>query len=443
MLILRHETHTFVCFTAILHSPHEEPPVKAHRVLPFLALAGFAAACQDTPLAPRQALPGAPSAATVPLDSGYIMRDGNPMKVVFEIRGGRALFEGDIDLGPAGEIATSVAELRRRAEPETGADGPRLGVVTSNLSRRWNFGVVPYVIESTVPNQSRITGAIAHIEQSVHGMDFVPRTSQGSWIIFRRTTDPNICGSSPLGRQGGGQVVLINDSCGQGTAIHEILHSLGFWHEQSRCDRDSYVSILWNNIESGRSSQFDKYCSGASTVFAYDEGSIMHYPSNAFGIQVNGVRQQTIQSLRGLGHLMGQRSGLSTQDTYTIDWMYQPYAPQVTSVTYPGGTPTIAWNASSGAAGYGVNLVIVYEEYNDYENTSNVYDYTSDFVGSTTGLALQDTQHPYTGTHQCVVYSSIYGSISYTYWYEIYASYPSGVGSRAIRWAAAVAPASC
>lgn len=417
--------------------------MKTHRILPLLALAGLVAACQDAPLAPPQALPEAPSAASVPLDSGYVMREGSPMKVVFVIQGGRAIFEGDIDLGPAEEVARSVEELRSRALPETDADGPRFGVVTSNLSRRWSSGVVPYVIESTVPNQSRITSAIAHIEQSVHGMDFVPRTSQGSWIIFRRTTDPAICGSSPLGRQGGGQVVLINDNCGMGTAIHEILHSLGFWHEQSRCDRDSFVSILWNNIESGRSSQFDKYCSGASTVFAYDEGSIMHYPSNAFGVTVNGVRQQTIQSLRGLGHLMGQRSGLSTQDIYSIDWMYQPYAPQGVSVTYPGGTPTIAWNASSGATGYGVSLVVVYEEYNDYENTSNVYDYDWRSVGSTTGLALQDTQHPYTGTHQCVAYSSINGSISYTYWYELHASYPSGVGSRAIRWPAAVAPASC
>lgn len=46
-------------------------------------------------------------------------------------------------------------------------------------------------------------------------------------------------------------VTLGNGCLRKGTVMHEILHALGFWHEQSRADRDSYVTINWSNIQKG------------------------------------------------------------------------------------------------------------------------------------------------------------------------------------------------
>ena len=66
-----------------------------------------------------------------------------------------------------------------------------------------------------------------------------------------------------------------------GIAVHEMVHALGFLHEQSRPDRDDYVSIITGNIIPGRESNFAKFASQHTKLhgIGYDYGSLMHYSS--------------------------------------------------------------------------------------------------------------------------------------------------------------------
>ena len=92
---------------------------------------------------------------------------------------------------------------------------------------------------------------------------------------------------SYVGKQGGDQKLSIGVSwqpyCKyKGVLLHELGHSIGFWHEQTRPDRDSYVRIVWENMITSAYLNFLRYSSNEvdSLSIPYDYASIMHYPSN-------------------------------------------------------------------------------------------------------------------------------------------------------------------
>ena len=59
---------------------------------------------------------------------------------------------------------------------------------------------------------------------------------------------------------------------------------LGFYHEQSRKDRDQFVNILWDNMKGGDNVryQFRKCTDCSDQDLVYDLDSLMHYTNHAF-----------------------------------------------------------------------------------------------------------------------------------------------------------------
>ncbi len=239
-----------------------------------------------------------------------------PQPVSYAIVKGEALFEGDIHLGSVEAVERESQRLRASLSGEVSAQGVGIPM----LEYRWPGAVIPYTIDPALPNQSRITAAIQHWQERTP-LRFVQRTATNAasypdYVTFVPSTG---C-SSYVGRQGGPQPINLADGCTTGNTIHEIGHAVGLWHEQSREDRDGFVRIRWENIQSGTEHNFHQHLADGEDLFGYDFGSIMHYGAYAFS--KNNL--PTIETLGGQS--IGQRAGLSSTDIASATSLYPTVA---------------------------------------------------------------------------------------------------------------------
>ncbi|HYH92501.1 MAG TPA: M12 family metallopeptidase [Candidatus Saccharimonadales bacterium] len=226
--------------------------------------------------------------------------------VQYAVVDGLAMFEGDIVLGTVEEVEATTARLRSSL-----ASGIVDSVVISGAQFRWPDCTVPFTIDAALPDQARVTDAIAHWQANT-GFRFVARTTEVAFVTFR----PGTGCSSNVGRQGNQQFITLEAGCTTGNTIHEIGHAIGFWHEQSREDRDAFVTIHWDKIQPGREHNFNQHITDGDDVGGYDYGSIMHYPRDAFSVDGS----DTITPIDAAATI-GQRTGLSAGDIASANVM--------------------------------------------------------------------------------------------------------------------------
>jgi hypothetical protein len=184
-------------------------------------------------------------------------------------------FEGDI-------LVREGDELPHESNPLNAVTDPDL---------YWPNGIIYYTILTngyTSDEIASIEAGIAELQEltKVNGqtcVQILPRGSQADYVYVENYSG---C-SSYVGRIGGSQRLSLVPGCFRiGTVMHEFLHAFGFNHEQTRYDRDDWVTINWSNIEPGREHNFEMKTPAEMNLLgtSYDYGSCMHYDAYAFAV---------------------------------------------------------------------------------------------------------------------------------------------------------------
>ncbi|VDI28799.1 meprin A, partial [Mytilus galloprovincialis] len=190
-----------------------------------------------------------------------------------------------------------------------------------NTNRRWTSNTIPYEINGYFSSNDRRQITAAMNDYNTYTcLKFRPATYNDRNKI--RIQNGGGC-SSFVGMQGGAQTVSLASGCRiKRIIIHELGHAAGFHHEQTRPDRDQYISLRLNNVPPSVRYNFQKYTWSLINAYdvPYDYYSVMHYGRKAFSH--NGYDTIIPKDSKFL-NVIGKSPGFSFSDVKLLNIMYK------------------------------------------------------------------------------------------------------------------------
>jgi astacin (peptidase family M12A)/IPT/TIG domain-containing protein/dockerin type I repeat protein len=271
------------------------------------------------------------TAAVPPIHHGFFRH----IPVAYTVRDGKAIFQGDIILNKIDSIDP------KHSQSSFGPNSVGLDYSQYLWPRVGNQYQIPYVIDPASGNLTNLNTAISQFNSTFSNIKFVARTAQTDYVNFYFDPNDNSGqGEASIGHEGGEQQVLgaggSFNPCSVLTILHEMGHVVGLWHEQSRSDRDSYISISYTNVIKGSFFNFDQVYDNAQQTTLFDYASLMQY--GAFTYSRNGGPvTETIPA----GIPLSNTTGYSAADIDGIQRLYGNAPTAVTVTSNPPGLQVI------------------------------------------------------------------------------------------------------
>jgi hypothetical protein len=204
----------------------------------------------------------------------------------------------------------------------------------------WPNGRVPYEFAANVSKgqRSAMLAAMYAIDEVTANVDFVPRNGETAYLYIQDANSNN----APIGYWNGAHTVNIYNWNIEFVMVHELMHTLGIYHEQSRPDRDAYVRIESSHIEPGMEGNF-AIATGSVSYGPYDFESVMHYPACGFSTcgscNPSDAACRTITVLAPYAQqwqsAIGQNTHLSAGDIAVLRYLYDGFPNDTCATAIP------------------------------------------------------------------------------------------------------------